>query len=423
MRNHFAIAVLLPLCTSAQTYYYINGIDVDPVSPTAQDVIAITLHGDLSSTGAYIVSAAAQVFGGVLQIDITAADPGGLAVLVPHDEVIAVGMLPAGGYQVSINGTNVSDNAANGDHLLNVDGGSWPACDSLWILSIQYAAFHMDQLVATVQNNSSELFDYPSFILFDANHDTIAVETVNFFGIGGTQDHVLVIGSGIGSGAITGTLELWTGFTQFHACTFPVNTDLCPPPPCSMVYVNITNTGGALVNATFDWTMLANGQPVGNGEIVMDTLAQMGTDSLCLPPGYYQLQVSSTPTAPGGQIQFGVTDRPFFGGDVLGASYVQNGGPNTLDVPFYSACNNVNAIAGPEAMDPLLVRTTSDAIEIERRDGSAIRDLQLTDVTGRTMHRLTGNGPRMTIITSDLPAGIYLLRSAGLPVHRILIIH
>ena len=96
MRNLTTLLALIPLALCAQTYYYITGIDVSPASPTDQDAITLTLHGDLSSSGAYIVSSSAQVFGGVLQIDVTADDPGGLAILVPHaDFRFVIRHLPA----------------------------------------------------------------------------------------------------------------------------------------------------------------------------------------------------------------------------------------------------------------------------------------------------------------------------------------
>ncbi|MCB9167755.1 MAG: hypothetical protein H6595_09805 [Flavobacteriales bacterium] len=424
MRNLTTLLALIPLALCAQTYYYITGIDVSPASPTDQDAITLTLHGDLSSSGAYIVSSSAQVFGGVLQIDVTADDPGGLAILVPHDEVIAVGTLPAGGYQITINGTHVSDGAPNGDHLLNVSGGGWPACDSVEILSLRYAAFHSDQLVVTVQNGSSELFDYPNFILFDNNHDTVAIETVNFFGIGGVQDHYLTIKPGVvlGPGSFSGTLELWTMFTQFHGCTVPIAADLCPPGPCSMVYINVTNTGGAMVNATMEWTITASGQTMGSGQIVLGAL-QMGTDSLCLPPGEYTLGMTSMPATPGGQIYFSVSEDQYFGGDQLQAPFVQNGGANTLDVPLFTSCSGPNGVGYPPSDDRTLVRITASNVTIERTDGAPLGNVRLIDATGRIVGADAGRDQRVVIDLAMIPTGLLLLHVEDAPTRRIAIVH
>ena len=101
----FAITAIV----RAQTYFYINEIAVNPQPATEADNISIDLIGGLSSTGASVLSASADVVGSIVTISITAIDVGGLAVIVPHTETLQLNQLPAGTYTIAINGVNVAE--------------------------------------------------------------------------------------------------------------------------------------------------------------------------------------------------------------------------------------------------------------------------------------------------------------------------
>jgi Secretion system C-terminal sorting domain len=103
-----------------------------------------------------------------------------------------------------------------------VKGQNFPACDSLIINCCTFNTFGPNTISLTASNNSSVLFDYPGFILFDSNMDTIAVETVNYFGIGGgPQDHILNIVAPL-TLPFTGFLNLYILFNDTLACSFPI---------------------------------------------------------------------------------------------------------------------------------------------------------------------------------------------------------
>ncbi|MDQ3052064.1 MAG: T9SS type A sorting domain-containing protein [Bacteroidota bacterium] len=100
-------------------------------------------------------------------------------------------------------------------------GQNLPACDSLVINCCTFNVPGSDSLILTVTNYSSVLFDYPSFVLFNSNMDTIAIETVNYFGIGnGPQNHYLNIVAPLVL-PFTGYLNLYTLFNSTLACSFP----------------------------------------------------------------------------------------------------------------------------------------------------------------------------------------------------------
>jgi hypothetical protein len=76
----------------------------------------------------------------------------------------------------------------------NSKGQNLPQCDSLVIQCCTFNALGPNTLTITVYNNSSYLFDYPNFVLFNPAMDTVAKETVTYFGIGtGPQQHTLDI--------------------------------------------------------------------------------------------------------------------------------------------------------------------------------------------------------------------------------------
>ncbi|HKR05822.1 MAG TPA: T9SS type A sorting domain-containing protein [Bacteroidia bacterium] len=95
-----------------------------------------------------------------------------------------------------------------------------PACDSLIINCCTFTA-NPPAFTIQVSNYSSVLFDYPGFVLFDSNMDTIAKETVTYFGISvGPQPHTLNIVAPLVL-PFTGFLNLYTWFYDSLACSFP----------------------------------------------------------------------------------------------------------------------------------------------------------------------------------------------------------
>ena len=95
-----------------------------------------------------------------------------------------------------------------------------PACDSL---IIECCSFDVTQNIVTLiaSNYSSYLFDYPGFILYNTDMDTVAIETVNYYGISTEQPHWLNIIHPF-SLPFNGILELYVLFYDSLTCTFEV---------------------------------------------------------------------------------------------------------------------------------------------------------------------------------------------------------
>jgi hypothetical protein len=97
-----------------------------------------------------------------------------------------------------------------------------PECDSVFIDCCSFNTVTSNTVTIEVSNYSSNIFSYPGFILFTTNMDTIAIETVNYFGIGWNQIHSLNIIHPFDL-PFEGILELHTGFYENQVCTFPVS--------------------------------------------------------------------------------------------------------------------------------------------------------------------------------------------------------
>ncbi len=413
-----AVLTLLSAGSEAQTYFYLEQITVDPASPTTTDAITITVSGNLSNTAAHIVSTSFSLSGNTLQIIVNAAFDGiGLDVLVPHEEQIPIGNLAAGTYTILVNGTAVADLAPSPQHQFVVSGGTPSDCDSLEILSVQWGVFGTDGLVVTAANGSSDLFDYPGFVMLDMDGDTLAKETVNYFGIGVLpQEHLLEVvdGAVIDGNTLQGQLHLWSGFYAEQECQFEGTWDLCPTTACTVVVPYLVNLGDAIVAAEIPYSVLsADGLPLASGTFQITSLQQSdyGT-GVCLAPGEYTLQLAPI-TPVGGQLYYGMSaDMLTFQREQ--AFYEQGGGLNTLPFTVYSSCidgsNTVSEVAAPVGT---VATVEGDQLIARNPGGRSIGAYQLIEGGGRTVRTGIGLADRERLSMAGLPHGVYLFRAAG----------
>jgi len=154
---------MLPALLSAQTYFYISSIAVDPSAPTDQDNISILLNGDLSDGGAFISSATFNVVGNTVMLNVDADSQGGISVLVPHTETMPIGMLAPGNYTIQISGVNISDNAPTAQHQFTVTGiGTGIDENSVTNLEVTYIG-------GVLQLNSSDGTQIGGISIYDIN--------------------------------------------------------------------------------------------------------------------------------------------------------------------------------------------------------------------------------------------------------------
>lgn len=408
--------------TGAQTYYYIDGISVSPPEPTTDDQITITLHGNLSSSGAYIVSASQMLMGNAVHISVVAADPGGLAVLVPHDESLAIGNLAAGDYTIMIDGSFVLDMAPSPQHLFTVTEGGSP-CDHLDITSIQWHAFTDTAIVLHASNTDmvSELFDYPHFILFDTDGDTLAKEITQPFGISEDSWHFLEVMDGVDlpSGPFPVVLELWTDMGSVLACSWELSIDPCPD-SCATLIATVQNYGGALAIGSYDWVIYdGDFEVAASGTLTMTETVQFDYDTLCLDPGHYWMDLSPNDPPTGGQPVFGVMVDHWIQGPFQPIVWSL---PVMAEFDFYGPCsegtNNVRQNIG---LADLALVQAGGSMTLMRSDGRPIGPFTVIDSQGRLLHQGTTNMSTHPL-TENLRSGVILIR-AGDQVLRAIVIN
>jgi hypothetical protein len=410
-----SILLLFALATfavvQAQTHFYVNSMAVVPAQPTTSDQITLQLIGDLSDTGASIQLAEATVTGYTVSLTLVAVSDGGLTVLVPHTENIPLGQLPAGTYTVSLSGQSAGIWYTGPPFTFTVSGGGGAPCDQLELVSVQWQAFGDSALVVHVLNGSQEIFSYPNFILFNAQGDTLAMETVQFFGIAGESWHMLRIVEGVGLPGVpfVGRLELWTLFTTELACIWEQTFDLCPPPPCQQLTLTLMGTGGTVAIGEWTWQLLDDlFNPMASGVFELTSTEQFGFAEVCLPAGNYSWNVS--PVDPGQQ--------------ALPVYYVTGPGwqetlPTTATpslpalVPFtvYGPCiSGTNAIADRESLPTMITAATvAGGVLVQRIDGGSLGATTIYDAHGRSLFTTTSAADRIFIPLEQ--AGVYLLRA------------
>jgi hypothetical protein len=398
---------------SAQTYFYIDAIAVDPPEPTTADNISIQLIGGLSSGGAYIASSSAQVVGSQVIISIVAMDPGGITVIVPHTEVVPLGQLPAGTYTISFNAVNVGDFAPSPEHIFQVTGAG-SSCDSLIIQGVNWHPFQEDALVVSAYHYLLDTLITPSFTLFDLQGDSIATETAPFPTWAPYQDdpHTLLLQPGVSlpGNTVEGTVDLSSPDFNGTACVFNASYDLCPTAACVDMSPVIQNLGGGITIGTFAWNITdGNGAAVAIGSFELTETQQADTGSACLPPGTYTLLVAPLDEPTGGQPWVGVVQ-----GTLVGPSQpLMWTDPQPLSFGFYLPCVQGTESIGESAPHPFSVIQHGDQLSVRRADGRPIGPVALFDAQGRLVARNAGLGNEVRLSIATTAPGIYTLSTTG----------
>lgn len=404
----FLVLLFVALVGRAQTHFYLDQIVVEPANPTTADVVSIHLVGNLSDGGAYIATALADVSGSQVSITLVAMSNGGITVLVPHTETIALGQLPAGTYTIDFTdaSTGILDSAPPAQHTFTVSGPEFP-CEDLTV-EVQWAPFSDTAVVVHVQHTTVELFNYPNFILFDAAGDTLAVETVTFFGIPQDSWHTLrlVDGATLPIGTFNGRLELWTDFTSTLACTWEQPFDLCPPVGCHTIYPTLANFGGAIPIGTFNWTIADDGGVVATGQFELTNEVQQDADTVCLPAGAYFMDVSPLSPPTGGAPTYFVAGPGYLSTDTRPVLWSL---PEQLEFPLYPYC--VESPEGLNEVDGMGLRaaTVPGGLWVHTVDGQPLGALRLLDAQGRLVQATTATTDRHYLAVGT--PGMYVLHA------------
>ena len=81
--------------------------------------------------------------------------------------------------------------------LTTVPAFAQSPCDELTVFPPRYDAFDPERIEVWVNNQSTEIFSYPNFVLLNDQGQVLASEEVTFFGIGGTGSHYMQVTPGV----------------------------------------------------------------------------------------------------------------------------------------------------------------------------------------------------------------------------------
>ena len=98
-------------------------------------------------------------------------------------------------------------------------------CDSILITNFDYTPDSLNRISLFAANANMDIISYPGFVVLNHLGDTMAKETVNYFGIGFfPQQHFLEVYQPI-TNPFSGNIELHSWFYDSLRCVFPFILD------------------------------------------------------------------------------------------------------------------------------------------------------------------------------------------------------
>ena len=281
-------------------------------------------------------------------------------------------------------------------------------CDSLDI-NVKYYPFYDSMIQVDVINHGQTFFGYPVFKIYDQTQDSVAVETLNLFGIAQASSHILDVNpNNVPTPSFNGNLVLFYIDSVQQTCAYQMNFQLCLD-TCKKVYPYLGNFGSAMVEGTANWNIKNSSQQiVASGTFTLDSLSQNVTDSACLLKGDYTLHVSQGTLSQGGQCQLGIYTS-------IMAEYPQAPFNDTaIDLPFnmYEACPNIGTNVNEVLTNttPLNIYSHNTTVYINSYAGKTIGNVTIHSIDGK--HAFVASIPTASynIDLSSQPAGIYIVR-------------
>lgn len=180
--------------------------------------------------------------------------------------------------------------------LLSMSSNSQSVCDSLEFVSVQLNALNPEYITIRLNNETTELFDYPGFRIYDEDDNLIGEEQVFFFGIGVESVHEIPHNlSNISAGEqISLKLELWTGFYDTLACTFEGEYELIPDDACANINLSFSQSWPDQVQENYLVSIFdQDGEEVFNEFYEFPTPDFVYYDEACLDQGCYEMTITT----------------------------------------------------------------------------------------------------------------------------------
>ncbi|MBI1289319.1 MAG: hypothetical protein GC178_17260 [Flavobacteriales bacterium] len=297
--------------------------------------------------------------------------------------------------------------------LISTLANAQTACDSLEFVSIQYSSFTDSVIVVKVMNhNTNEIFDYPGFVLLDDNGDTVALETVNYFGIGQQSVHLLNVRPGVhdSNSTFNGTLRLYSGFFQNLECEWSPDQSFCPNAGCDSLIIGFQNWGGALVLGDFAWSLLdSTNSIIDSGVLTMTANEQYWFKGFCLPHARYSYTLYALGQPSGGGPTMTVAADSWYGSPSISQPFNWSSG-NVLNFQFYDFCNDTevpNGLQDVSNESPVKVIRNGESLQLRATD--AMQMVEVFAANGSLVGIFNPNSDRFTLPTGLQP-GLYIVR-------------
>ena len=280
-------------------------------------------------------------------------------------------------------------------------------------VSIGYSPFTDSLIIISVENNSTELFDYPGFVLINTDGDTVAKEVVNYFGIGSQSVHPLQVRAGVHHPLqnFEGTLQLYSGFYDQFECEWQLNESLCTENECDSIILAFENYGGALVLGDFHWSLLDSTEAVlDSGTFTMPPQEQHWEKRFCLPKGMYNYTLVALDEPSGGGPTMTVSTSPWYLAPTL-QQYLDwfNNPANILEIPFYMHCLQEQSPNGTEtiveASELKVIRTGNQTI-LQHTD--LMQSVDVYSIEGRLVAQFNPNRTQLAL-SAGLKSGLYIV--------------
>ncbi len=122
-------------------------------------------------------------------------------------------------------------------------------CEQVEVTSTVFNS-ESNQIELSINTNSSYLFGYPSFALFNNNGDTLAMEQVFYYGLSGESTHTLDVNIPISDWDSEINLQLYSGFYQTMECSFILNSNEVETAGCTDIQAANYNENTSIDNGT-----------------------------------------------------------------------------------------------------------------------------------------------------------------------------
>jgi hypothetical protein len=180
--------------------------------------------------------------------------------------------------------------------LITLTSNAQDPCASLQIVSVQLNALNSEYITIKVLNESTEIFSYPGFRIYDSDNNLVGEEEVFFFGIGEESVHEVAHSLGdIAAGEeYELTLELWTGFYEEMACSFSDGFILIPEDNCAAINMSLSQLWNTQSEENYLLTINdSEGNEVFSGFYDFPSPDGLYMDEFCLAQGCYEMLIGT----------------------------------------------------------------------------------------------------------------------------------